>query len=110
MTERPAFRDFGKTAQRWRDLAEQRREDFAELYRSGRWRHYYTEDQFRARVRLVAEICERWAKIIEEHRQVVAECEALAAERPSAWVLETPALMPTPSFHDQRALRANLAR
>jgi uncharacterized repeat protein (TIGR03809 family) len=110
MTDRPAYREFGKTAEKWRDLAEQRRAHFAELYHSGRWRHYYTEDQFRDHVRKVAEICGRWTDIVEEHRQVVAECEAMAAERHPAWALETPALIPTPSFHDQRSVRTHPAR
>jgi uncharacterized repeat protein (TIGR03809 family) len=110
MTERPAFREFGKTAERWRDLAEQRREYFAELYRSGRWHHYYTEDQFRARVRLVAEICDRWVEILEQHRQVVAECAALAANRDTDWVLETPALIPQARIHDQRPVLRHSAR
>jgi uncharacterized repeat protein (TIGR03809 family) len=110
MTDQPAFREFGKTAERWRDLAEQRREDFAELYRSGRWRHYYTEEQFRARVRTIAEICERWKAVLEEHRQVVAACEALAAERRPTWALEMPALVPAPNFHEQRPIRTASAR
>ena len=110
MTERPAFRDFGKTAERWKDLAEQRREDFAELYRSGRWRHYYTEEQFRARVRTIAEICDRWIAVIDEHRQVVAECEALAAQRQPTWALEMPAFAPVPSVHEQRPARTSSAR
>jgi len=85
MTDQPAFREFGKTAEKWRDLAEKRREDFAELYRSGRWRQLYTEESFRARVRAIAEICDRWTKIVEEHRQAIAEPEDDAAiERDAA--------------------------
>jgi uncharacterized repeat protein (TIGR03809 family) len=76
MTDRTTFRDFGKTAEKWRDLAEQRRAYFAELYRSGRWRLYYEEDKFLAHARVVAEVCERWTKIVEEHRQIVAEFQA----------------------------------
>jgi uncharacterized repeat protein (TIGR03809 family) len=110
MTDRPAFREFGKTAEKWRDLAEERREYFAELYRSGRWHHYYTEDQFRAHVRQVAEICDRWVDILEQHRQVVAECEALAASRDTDWALETPALIPKSRIHGQRSVLANPAR
>jgi hypothetical protein len=73
MTDRNTFQDFGKTAEKWRDLAEQRRAYFAELYRSGRWQLYYEEDKFLARARAVAEICDRWTKIVEEHRQIVVE-------------------------------------
>ena len=33
-------------AQKWRDLAERRRAHFIDLYRSGRWKHYYTNEEF----------------------------------------------------------------
>lgn len=84
MTDRPAFQDFGKTAEQWRALAERRREDFAELYRSGRWRRYYTEEKFLARVRAIAQICERWTDIVEEHRRMVAQLDEMTVERDAA--------------------------
>jgi hypothetical protein len=80
MTDRPAFREFGKTAERWLDLAERRRGHFAELYSSGRWRLYYEEDVFRAQAREVARICDRWASILERHRQLAPEPEVAAPE------------------------------
>ena len=46
MAERQAYYRFSQVAQKWRDLAERRRDHFAELYDSGRWRHYYSEDEF----------------------------------------------------------------
>ena len=49
--------------QQWRDLADRRQEHFAELYRSGRWRRYYTEEQFLARMREVVRAAETWAQI-----------------------------------------------
>jgi uncharacterized repeat protein (TIGR03809 family) len=50
----------GEIARRWRALAERRRAHFVELYRTGRWRHYYTEHEFLACIReLTAEI-ESW--------------------------------------------------
>jgi uncharacterized repeat protein (TIGR03809 family) len=73
MTEQPAFREIGKLAERWHELAERRRDHFAELYESGRWRLYYEEDVFRAQVREVARICDRWASILERHRQLLTE-------------------------------------
>jgi len=84
MTDRPAFREFGKIASRWRDLTEKRREDFAELYRSGRWKRYYEEDELLAQIREVAEICDRWAVILEEHRRAMSEPEAPAIDRDAA--------------------------
>ncbi|HZO47323.1 MAG TPA: TIGR03809 family protein [Xanthobacteraceae bacterium] len=73
MTDQPAFRELGKIAERWLDLAERRRDHFAELYRSGRWRLYYQEDVFRAQAREVARICDHWASILERHKQLLTE-------------------------------------
>jgi len=84
MTDRPAFREFGKIAEKWRDLAEKRRDYFFELYRSGRWRLFYAHDELLAQVREVAEICDRWAKVVEDHRQAASEPDAPAIERDAA--------------------------
>ena len=35
-----------KTSRKWHDLSERRLAYFIELYRSGRWRQYYTEQRF----------------------------------------------------------------
>ena len=45
---------------RWLALAERRRDHFIELYRSGRWQRYYTEDVFRARMREAVSDVEAW--------------------------------------------------
>jgi uncharacterized repeat protein (TIGR03809 family) len=89
MTDRPALREFGKIAEKWRDLAEKRRDYFAELYRSGRWRIYYEQDDLLAQTREVAEICDRWAAILEQHRRLLPkpalpEPEAPAIDREAA--------------------------
>src|SRR5688572_19025621 len=68
MTERPAYSQFGKTAQRWRDLADKRRAYFTELYRSGRWKLYYAEDEMLARMREVVAAAERWEEIAPHER------------------------------------------
>jgi len=49
--------------QKWRDLAERRRAHFVDLYQSGRWKHYYTEEQFHACMREVVAAAEAWARI-----------------------------------------------
>ncbi len=54
---------YDQVTQKWRDLAERRRAHFVELYETGRWRHYYTEEQFLACMREVIEAAEVWAKI-----------------------------------------------
>lgn len=80
MTDQPAFREIGKIAEKWLDLAERRRDHFAELYSSGRWRLYYKEDVFRAQAREVARICDHWTAILERHRQLLTEPETPALE------------------------------
>ena len=52
-----------KAALKWRELAERRRAHFADLHRSGRWKHYYTEHQFQFEMRQAVAIAERWARI-----------------------------------------------
>lgn len=52
-----------RIALKWRDLAERRRAHFIDLYRSGRWKHYYTSEEFLAEMRDAIAIAQRWAKI-----------------------------------------------
>lgn len=52
--------DTGEIARRWRALVERRRAHYIELYRTGRWRHYYTEQEFLTCVREVAAEIESW--------------------------------------------------
>jgi uncharacterized repeat protein (TIGR03809 family) len=52
-----------EVAQKWRALAERRRAHFLELYHSGRWKHYYSEEQFLYRMREAVRLSERWAEI-----------------------------------------------
>jgi uncharacterized repeat protein (TIGR03809 family) len=48
---------------RWRALAEKRRAHFVELYDSGRWKHYYTEEQLLARMREAIRLAETWEQL-----------------------------------------------
>ena len=59
------FRLSAETTRKWHALAEKRRAYFVELYRSGRWRRYYTEQAFLAHLREVGESVESWAKVME---------------------------------------------
>ena len=52
-----------QVAKRWRDLADRRRSHFVELYESGRWKLYYSEADFIARMREVVQAAERWEKL-----------------------------------------------
>ena len=46
-----ATRKWERVALKWRALAEQRCAHFDDLYRSGRWKRYYTEEEFLAELR-----------------------------------------------------------
>jgi uncharacterized repeat protein (TIGR03809 family) len=63
MTERLSAPALDQAAQKWRVLAERRRAHFLELYHSGRWKHYYSEEQFLRRMRAAIRSSERWAEI-----------------------------------------------
>jgi uncharacterized repeat protein (TIGR03809 family) len=52
-----------EVAQKWRALAERRCVYLLELHRSGRWRHYYSEEQFLVRLREAIRLNERWLEI-----------------------------------------------
>lgn len=49
-------------ARRWLALAEQRRDNFVELYETGRWRRYYTEEQFVERMRQAIDLVNAWKR------------------------------------------------
>jgi uncharacterized repeat protein (TIGR03809 family) len=61
-----------KAALKWRDLAERRRAHFVDLYESGRWKHYYTDQEFLVGMREAIAAARRWAEIAprpEDFRQ-----------------------------------------
>jgi uncharacterized repeat protein (TIGR03809 family) len=49
--------------QKWRDLAERRRDHFKELYDTGRWKHYYSEEVLVARTREAVYLAETWEQL-----------------------------------------------
>ena len=52
-----------RTGLKWRDLAERRHAHYLDLYKTGRWKRYYTEEQFRAELSAAIELAQRWAAI-----------------------------------------------
>jgi hypothetical protein len=52
-----------EVARKWRALVERRRAHFVELYQSGRWKRYYSEEQFLDHLREAIRASERWAEI-----------------------------------------------
>jgi len=65
MTDEHPLRRFNKTAEKWRDLAEKRRQYFEELHQSGRWKYYYTEALFFRRLSKAAELVELWEPVLK---------------------------------------------
>jgi uncharacterized repeat protein (TIGR03809 family) len=63
MSERQPGRALDAVAQKWRRLAEARRAHFVDLFHSGRWKHYYSEEQYLAQMRESFRLAERWAVI-----------------------------------------------
>ena len=47
-------------ARKWLALAERRRDHLIELYRSGRWQRYHTEETFLQRMRAAVVEVEAW--------------------------------------------------
>ena len=65
MTDEQPLRRFNKTAEKWRDLAEKRRQYFEDLHQSGRWKYYYTEALFRRRLGKATELVELWEPVLK---------------------------------------------
>jgi len=55
-----------ETVRKWHALAERRRRHYVELYRSERWRRYFTEEAFLTHMRDVIQNVETWAKVLEK--------------------------------------------
>ncbi len=64
MAAQLASLDYQEATRKWRDLAERRRAHFVDLYESGRWRHYYSEEEFRACLHEVNAAAEAWARLV----------------------------------------------
>jgi uncharacterized repeat protein (TIGR03809 family) len=63
MDDKQRIRATEDIARQWRALAERRREHFADLYDSGRWRKYYREQSFLAQMRETARMSEAWDRV-----------------------------------------------
>ena len=65
-----------ETARKWHLLAERRRRHYVELYRSERWRRYFTEEVFLLRMRESIQNVETWARILERMTEAREEPKA----------------------------------
>jgi uncharacterized repeat protein (TIGR03809 family) len=62
-----------RITQQWRDLAERRLQYYTELYQSGRWRRYYTEERFVEVMAEVADTVSTWRKLADRPPQAFGE-------------------------------------
>lgn len=65
-------------SRKWRDLADRRLAYFTELYRSGRWKHYYSEEEFVERMRDVVKAAKVWSNLADR-----TSAEQILAEQPT---------------------------
>jgi len=49
--------------QKWHALAEKRQANLLDLYDSGRWKHYYSEEQVLARIREANGLVDIWKRL-----------------------------------------------
>jgi uncharacterized repeat protein (TIGR03809 family) len=82
-TMKPATRRLEDVALKWRDLAERRRDHLLELYRSGRWRRYYTGKNFIEALRNAVMMADRWAAIAPRAGEPPQEKAGASGPRPS---------------------------
>jgi uncharacterized repeat protein (TIGR03809 family) len=73
MSARDHPRQQQPTAQKWRDLAERRRQYIVELYEAGRWKHYYTETTLVAALREATQNVDRWDEILRANSKAEAQ-------------------------------------
>ena len=50
-------------ALKWHDLAQRRLDHYTELYRSGRWQRYYTQERFAIRMLDVINAARQWREL-----------------------------------------------
>jgi uncharacterized repeat protein (TIGR03809 family) len=63
MQEKQPIRDNAEMARRWHALAERRRQHFADLHETGRWKKYYREHDFLTQMRATASMVDAWEKV-----------------------------------------------
>jgi uncharacterized repeat protein (TIGR03809 family) len=79
MSAQQPARSLDAVACKWRDLAERRRAHLFEMYRSGRWKHYYrTEDEFFTRMHQAMRDVEAWSDIVPPPPQETIEAAKAA--------------------------------
>ena len=68
-------------ALKWHDLAQRRLDHYTELYRSGRWQRYYTQERFAIRMLDVINAAKQWRALAG-----ISPAESQAQSQPEAQV------------------------
>jgi uncharacterized repeat protein (TIGR03809 family) len=63
---------YQRALERWRVLAERRLEHMTVLYESGRWRRYFSEEEFIGVIRETRMAVDTWRRIVPEHETIAA--------------------------------------
>ena len=66
MLKSPGALRLDEISNKWRGLADRRLAYFTELYRSGRWKHYYTPESFASRMREVIKAAKDWNDLADK--------------------------------------------
>ena len=53
-------------ARKWHALAERRRKHLAELYQSGSWKRYFTEETLRSQMHEATREVDRWSAMLDD--------------------------------------------
>ena len=64
MTPSPYLKKNEENARKWRALVQRRREHLTELYRSGRYKKYFTEEKLLHQMRETAKAAQDWDAVI----------------------------------------------
>jgi uncharacterized repeat protein (TIGR03809 family) len=67
-------------AQKWHDLAQRRLDHYTELYRSGRWQRYYTQERFAMRMLDVINAAKKWRELAGLSQAELSQAELSQAE------------------------------
>ena len=67
-------------ARKWHALAQRRRKHLAELYQSGAWHRYFTEETLRAHMREATREVERWGAVLGDERSAEAGPQQTSAD------------------------------
>jgi uncharacterized repeat protein (TIGR03809 family) len=89
---------YDSIARRWLALVERRQAHLIELTESGRWRHYYTQAEFRDEVNKLLRVREQWAEIAGPSLE--GEDGSIGDEDRSPMPQIRPARLPAPLWDD----------